>query len=95
MCVFCFFNFFAFISVNSLFGVLGTAPTFGLSEEIEFVPVFMSSKQCRKRKFFRVLFVLQVVKKSELDVQNLLFFHSLIGLIAVAVTVAFVVAPRI
>ena len=37
----------------------------------------------------------QVVKKSALDVQNLLFFLLLIGLIAVAVTVAFVVAPRI
>ena len=52
-----FFNFFAAISVNSLKianigelpqGVLGTAPKFGLSEEIEFVPVFTSSKQRRK-----------------------------------------------
>ena len=34
-------------------------------------------------------------KKSALDVQNLLFFLLLIGLIAVAVTMAFVVAPRI
>ena len=51
------------------YGVLGTAPTFVLREEIEFVPVFKSSKQCRKRKF-NVLFV-QVVKKSSLHVQNL------------------------
>ena len=34
-------------------------------------------------------------EKSVLDVQNLLFFHLFIGLVAVAVTVAFVVAPRI
>ena len=65
-----------------------------ISEEIEFVPVFTSSKQRRKRKFFTVVFV-QVVKKSALDVQNLLFFLLLIGFIAVAVTVAFVVVPRI
>ena len=73
---------------------MGTAPKFGLSEEIEFVPVFTSSKQRRKTNFFTVVFV-QVVKKSPLDVQNLLFFLLLIGFIAVAVTVAFVVAPRI
>ena len=36
---------------------MGTAPKFGLSEEIEFVPVFTSSKQRRKRKFFTVVFV--------------------------------------
>ena len=48
---FFFFNFSAFIAVNSLkmankgeppYGVLGTAPNFGLREEIEFVPVFTS-----------------------------------------------------
>ena len=55
------------------YGVLGTALKFGLSEEIEFVPVFMSSKQRRKNKFFTVGFV-QFVKKSALDPQNLLFF---------------------
>ena len=42
------------------------------TQEIEFVPVFTSFKQRRKRKF-TVVFV-QVVKKSALDVQNLLFF---------------------
>ena len=34
------------------YGVLGTALKFGLSEEIEFVPVFTSSKQRRKFFFF-------------------------------------------
>ena len=52
-------------------GVLGTAPKFGLREVFEFVTVFTSSKQRRKRKF-TVVFV-HVVKKSALDVQNLLF----------------------
>ena len=33
-------------------GVLETALKFGLSEEIEFVPVFTSSKQRRKNVFF-------------------------------------------
>ena len=32
-------------------GDLGTAPKFGLREEIELVFVSTSSKQCRKRKF--------------------------------------------
>ena len=52
------------------YGVLGTAPKFRLREVFEFVPVFTSSKQRRKRKF-TVVFV-HVVKKSALDVQNLL-----------------------
>ena len=47
-----------------------------------------------KENFFTVVFV-QVVEKSALDVQNLLFFYLLIGLIAVDVTVIFFVAPRI
>ena len=81
-----FFNFSAFISVNSLkmanigelpYGVLGTAPKFGLREETEFVPVFRSSKHRCKRNS-TVVFV-QVVKKSALDVQNLLFFIYLLG----------------
>ena len=42
------------------------------TKEIELVPVFMFSKQRHRRKF-TVVFVL-VVKKSALDVQNLLFF---------------------
>ena len=76
-CELFFFNFSAFISVNSLkmanksefsYGVLGTAPKFGLREEIEFVPVLTSSKHRCKRNF-TVVFV-QVVKKSALDVQN-------------------------
>ena len=85
-CAFFFFNFFAFISVNSLkmanlgelpYGGLGTAAKFGLREGTEFAPVFTSSKQRRKRKF-TVVYV-QVVKKSALDVQNLLFFIYLLG----------------
>ena len=81
-----FFNFSAFISVNSLkmanidelpYGVLGTALKFGLREETEFVPVFRSSKHRCKRNS-TVVFV-QVVKKSALDVQNLLFFIYLLG----------------
>ena len=85
-------NFFAFISVNSLkmankgelpYRVLGTAPNFGLREETEFVPVLTSSKQRRKRKF-------TVAGRAKIVV-----FHLLIGLIAVVVTSAFVVAPRI
>ena len=51
------------------------------------------SKQRRKRKFFTVVFI-QVVKESVLDVQNLLFFHLFIGLIAVAV-VAWVARKRL
>ena len=54
-----------------------TAPKFGLREGTEFVPVFTSSKRRRKRKF-TVLFV-RVVKKSALDVQNLLLFIYLLG----------------
>ena len=76
-----------------LYGLLGTAPKLGLREVNEFFPVFTSSKQRRKKKFTIVF--LQVVKKSALDVQNFFFFHLLIGLIAVTVTVAFVFAPRI
>ena len=38
------------------YGILETAPKFGLREEIEFVPVLTSSKQRRKRKF-NVVFV--------------------------------------
>jgi len=59
------------------YGVLGTAPKFGLREEIEFVPVFTSSKQCRKRKF-NVVFE-QDEKESAMHVQNLLFFNYLLG----------------
>ena len=59
------------------YGVLGTAPKFGLREEIEFVPVITSSKHRCKRNF-TVVFV-QAVKKSALDVQNLLFFIYLLG----------------
>ena len=52
------------------YGILGTAPKFGLREEIEFVPVLTSSKQSRKRKF-NVVFA-QVEKKSPLLVIYLL-----------------------
>ena len=61
------------------YGVLGTASKFRLREEIEFAPVFTSSKQRRKRKF-NVAFV-QVVKKSLLHVQNVLFFDYRAGLV--------------
>ena len=57
---------------------LGTAPKFGLREEIEFVPVFTSSKQCRKKKF-NVAFV-QVEEENALHVQNLLLFNYLLGM---------------
>ena len=66
-----FFNFSAFISADSIkmankvelpYGVLGTAPKFGLREEIEFFPVFTSSKHRCKRHFAVVL--VQVVKKT-------------------------------
>ena len=50
---------------------------FPTEEQIEFVPVFTSSKHRCKRNF-TVVFV-QVVKKSALDVQNLLFFIYLVG----------------
>ena len=59
------------------YGVLGIAPKFGLREEIEFVPVFTSSNHRCKRNFTVVL--VQVVKTSTLDVQNLLFFFYLLG----------------
>ena len=58
-------------------GVLETASKFRLREEIEFAPVFTPYKQRRKRKF-NVVFV-QVVKKSVLHVQNVLFFIYLSG----------------
>ena len=85
-CALFLFNFSAFISVTSLnmankgelpYGVLGNVPKFGLREEIKFVPVFTSSKHRCKRNF-TVVFV-QVVKKSALDVQTLLFFVYLLG----------------
>ena len=55
----------------------GPHPSSESEEEIEFAPVFTSSKQRRKRKF-TVVFA-QVVKKSALDLQNLLFFIYLLG----------------
>ena len=74
-----------------LYRVLETAPKFGLREEIEFVPMYLRlGKQHRKRKF-SVLFI-QVVKKSALHVQNLLFFYLLIGLVSFDVLVAVAVA---
>ena len=53
---------------------LGTAPKFGLKEEIELVFVSTSPEQRWKRKF-NVWFV-QVLKKSALHVQNLLFLFT-------------------
>ena len=97
-----------FISGNSLklanigelpYGVYVTAPKFGLREETECVLVLMSSKQRRKRKFnvdFRTS-----CKEKRAAREKFVVFHLLIGLvsigvlIAVAITVAFVVAPRI
>ena len=57
------------------YGVLGTPPKFGLREEIEFVTVFTSSKQRRKRKF-KAVFV-KVVKKRTLHVIYLLVLFRL------------------
>ena len=51
------------------YGVLGTAPKFGSAKKLNLSQFFF---------FFTVLFV-QVVKKSALDVQNLLFFFYLLG----------------
>ena len=51
---------------------------FGLREEIEFVPVFTSSKQRHKRKF--TLVFVQAVNKIALDVQTCCFsFNYLLG----------------
>ena len=92
---FLFFNFFEFISVNSLkkayigelpYGVLGTAPKFESAKKLNLSLCLRPPNNVAKGNFF---------KKRALDLQNLLFFLELIGLIAVAVTVAFVVAPRI
>ena len=100
-----FFNFFGFFSVHSRkMANIGELPLRSLAEGPH--PSSESAKKLKlplclrppnnvaKENFFTVVFV-QVVKKSALDVQNLLFFHLLIGLIAVDVTVAFLVAPRI
>ena len=66
------------IAVNSLkmanigelrYGVLGTDPNFGLREEIKFSYVYVLQQRLKKK--FMVVFV-QVVKRSALDVQNLL-----------------------
>ena len=56
--LFCFyFNSLKVANIGELpYIVLGTAAKFGLREEIEFVPVFTSSKQPRKRKF-NIVFV--------------------------------------
>ena len=72
------FNSLKMANVGKLpYGALGTVPKFGHGEEIEFVSVVTSSKQRRKRKF-NVVFV-QVVKKSALQAQNLLFFIFLLA----------------
>ena len=73
-----------------------TAPKFGLREEIEFVPVFTPCKQRRERKF-TVVFLRRGCKEKGTGRAKFVVFHLLIGLIsvAVAVTVAFVVAPSI
>ena len=66
------------IQVNLItYGDFGTAPKFGLREEIELFFVSTSSKQRRKRKF-NVGFV-QVLKKNALHVQNMLFSNYLLG----------------
>ena len=56
--LFCFyFNSLKVANIGELpYVVLGTAAKFELREEIEFVPVFTSSKQPRKRKF-NIVFV--------------------------------------
>ena len=102
---FSFFNFFEFISFNSLklanigklsYGILGTAPKFGSAKKLNLSLCLRPQNNDAKGNFLRLCSYKLIVKKSALDVQNLLvFFLLLIGLIAVAVTVAFVVAPRI
>ena len=85
-----FFNFFEFISVNSLkmanidelpYGVLGTAPKFGSAKKMNFSLCLRPPYNAAKGNFSRWC--------SER------FYRKLIGLITVAVTVVFVVAPRI
>ena len=73
-------------------GDLGTAPKFGLREEIELVFVSTSSKQCRKRKF-NVGFV-QVFKEKRAARAKFVVFHLLIGLVSfdVVISVAATVA---
>ena len=76
-CFYCYFQIFR-VYFNSLklanIGELLTDESwrphlrFGLLEEIEFVPVFTSPKQRRKRTFNVVL--VQVVKKTALHVQS-------------------------
>ena len=58
--------------------VLGTAPKFGLREEIEFVSVCLPPRKQRRKRKFSVVFI-QVVKKSALHVQYLLLFIYLLG----------------
>ena len=80
-------------------GVLGSAPKFGLIEEIELVFVSTSPEQRCKRKF-NVGFV-QVFKEKRAERAKFVVFHLLIGLvsfdvvIAVDATVAFVAASGI
>ena len=110
LCLFCFvFNLFRFSFISLKMANIGELSTGSWgphpgsdSEKILnwFLYVFTSSRQRRKRKF-NVVFV-QVFKKSALDAcAKFVVFHLLTGfvsfdvLIAVAVTVAFVVAPRI
>ena len=77
------------------YGVLGTAPKFGSAKKLNLFLCLRPPNNVAKGNFLRLCSYKLIVKKSALDVQNLLFFLLLFGLIAVAVTVAFVVAPRI
>ena len=60
------------------YGVLGTAPKFGLREEIEFVPcVYVLQTTSQKEIYGRV----RTGCKEKLDVKNVLFFIYLLGLL--------------
>ena len=85
----CFFNFFGFFSVHSLkmanIGELplrslgeGPHPSSNSAKKLKLSLCLRPPNNVAKGNFFTVVFV-QVVKKSALDVQNLLFFHLLIG----------------
>ena len=78
------------------YGVLGTAPNFGLREEIEFVLVFTSQlvlqTTSQQEIYGRVRTGCKVKRAGP---AKFVVFHLLIALIAVVVTSAFVVAPII
>ena len=76
--------------------VLGTAPKFGLREEIEFAPVFVLKTTLQEEIWLRVRTGCNEKRAAR---TKFVVFQLLIGLvpfdIIIAFAVAFVVAPRI